>query len=447
MQTHFAPQQLDNPDVAHSAGIIRKCVHCGFCTATCPTYVTLGNELDSPRGRIYLIKEMLENDRPADAETVTHIDRCLSCNSCITTCPADVNYMHLVDHARNHIEATYRRPPIDRLTRQILALTLPYPQRFRASLTLARLARPLAGLLDRIKPLKPMAAMLRLAPAHVPAPSAINEPGTRKAAGTARARVAILTGCAQSVLDPRINEATVSLLNRVGVDVVVARGETCCGALVHHMGREHEAHAFAKKNIDAWTGEVEREGLDAIIITASGCGTTVKDYAHMLRLDPDYAEKAAAISNMTRDITEFLATLDLPAPVNATGLDVAYHSACSMQHGQRVQKQPRKLLADAGFIVHEVPEGHLCCGSAGTYNITQPEIAGKLKDRKVRNIESVKPQAIATGNIGCITQIASGTAIPILHTIELLDWAHGGEKPALLSGLEPRRESRPIAAE
>ncbi|RFC62077.1 glycolate oxidase iron-sulfur subunit [Fulvimarina endophytica] len=447
MQTHFTPAQLDDPDTAHSAGIVRKCVHCGFCTATCPTYVTLGNELDSPRGRIYLIKDMLENDRPADEKTVTHIDRCLSCLACMTTCPADVNYMHLVDHARNHIEATYKRPFVDRMTRRILALVLPYPGRFRASLAAARLGRPFASLLDGIRPLKPMAAMLRLAPTSVPAKSAINEPGTHAAAGTRRGRVAILSGCAQSVLDPAINERTVALLNRIGVEVVVPKGETCCGALVHHMGKEDEAHRFAKQNIDVWCREIETGGLDAIVMTASGCGTTVKDYAHMLRLDPDYADKAKRVSEKTLDVTEYLATLDLPEPVNATGLDVAYHSACSMQHGQRVQKQPRGLLRQAGFTIREIPEGHLCCGSAGTYNITQPEIAAQLKARKVKNIESVSPQVIATGNIGCITQIGSGTGIPILHTAELLDWAYGGEKPAVLAGLEPQGKAVPIAAE
>ena len=447
MQTNFTPAQLENPEVANSEGIIRKCVHCGFCTATCPTYVTLGNELDSPRGRIYLIKEMLENDRPADDQIVTHIDRCLSCLACITTCPADVNYMHLVDHARNHIERTYKRPLMDRITRKLLALVLPYPDRFRASLTFARIGRPLAGLIETIKPLKPMGAMLRLAPDSVPAKSKVNEPGVRKAEGPRKGRVAILRGCAQSVLDPKINESTVSLLNRLGVEVVVPKGETCCGALVHHMGKEDQAHAFAKQNIDTWMREIETEGLDAIIMTASGCGTTVKDYAHMLRLDPDYKDKAAAVSKKTLDITEYLATLDMPEPVNATDLDVAYHSACSMQHGQRIKNPPRALLTKAGFAVHEIPEGHLCCGSAGTYNITQPEIAARLKARKVKNIESVAPQAIATGNIGCITQIASGTKIPILHTAELLDWAYGGEKPAVLKGIEPATDARAIAAE
>ena len=290
MQTTFSPAQLADPAVAESEGIIRKCVHCGFCTATCPTYVTLGNELDSPRGRIYLIKDMLENDRPADKQVVKHIDRCLSCLACMTTCPSGVNYMHLVDHARVHIEKTYRRPFLDRAIREILALVLPHPRRFRASLALARLARPLIPLLAGIGPLKPLAAMLRLAPAHVPAASAVNEPAVHRPAlmpaGAASKRVALLRGCAQSVLDPRINEATVRLLGRLGVEVVVPAGEGCCGALVHHMGREKQALDFARRNVDVWTREIEAGGLDAILITASGCGTTIKDYGHMLRLDP-----------------------------------------------------------------------------------------------------------------------------------------------------------------
>ncbi|BDA82785.1 glycolate oxidase iron-sulfur subunit [Aureimonas sp. SA4125] len=440
MQTTFTPAQLADPAVAESEGIIRKCVHCGFCTATCPTYVTLGNELDSPRGRIYLIKDMLENDRPADEKVVKHIDRCLSCLACMTTCPSGVNYMHLVDHARSHIEKTYDRPFIDRMIRLVLAKTLPYPQRFRASLVLARLARPLAPLLDAVGPLKPLAAMLRLAPARFPASVQglmTQVPAPRGPAAGRAQRVAILSGCAQSVLDPGINQATMRLLARLGIAVAPTPGEGCCGALVHHMGRENEALDFARRNVDAWMWVAETGGLDAILVTTSGCGTTIKDYGHMLRLDPAYADKAAKVSALARDVTEYLAGLDLPAPVHATGLTLAYHSACSMQHGQKIVKAPKTLLAKAGFVVRDVPEGHLCCGSAGTYNILQPEIAAILRDRKVANIARTGAQAIATGNIGCMTQIGSGTATPILHTVELLDWAYGGEKPAALQGLEP----------
>jgi glycolate oxidase iron-sulfur subunit len=429
MQTTFTPAQLADPHVAESEKILRKCVHCGFCTATCPTYVTLGNELDSPRGRIYLIKDMLENGRPADKETVTHIDRCLSCLACMTTCPSGVNYMHLVDHARAHIEQTYKRPLTDRAIRALLAFVLPYPSRFRAALKLAKFGRLVSGLFEAVPGLQPVSAMLKLAPAAVPLASPTAAPGRHAPAGEKRGRVAILTGCAQPVLDPGINEATISLLNRLGVEVVVPEGEGCCGALVHHMGREEQALAFARTNVDAWLKLADQGGLDAIIITASGCGTTIKDYGFMLRLDPAYAEKAARVSALAKDITEYLSTLDLPAPAIAPGLTVAYHSACSMQHGQKITRQPKELLTRAGFVVKEPREGHLCCGSAGTYNILQSEISAKLRDRKVKNIEATGAAVIATGNIGCITQIASAAKMPIVHTVELLDWAYGGKKP------------------
>ncbi|CDZ66193.1 Glycolate oxidase iron-sulfur subunit [Neorhizobium galegae bv. orientalis] len=428
MQTNFTLAQLADPHVAESEKILRRCVHCGFCTATCPTYVTLGNELDSPRGRIYLIKDMLENGRPADEEVVTHIDRCLSCLACVTTCPSGVDYMHLVDHARIHIENTYRRPLVDRLIRSLLAAVLPYPARFRTALGLAKLGRPFAPLLKRVPVLKPLGAMLDLAPKSATRVSDSANPGTRAPETEKRGRVAILSGCAQPVLDPGINEATLRLLARLGVEVVVPEGEGCCGALVHHMGREEQALDFARRNVDVWTREIDNGGLDAIIITASGCGTTIKDYGHMLRLDPAYADKAARISSLAKDITEYLSMLDLPT-LEPKRLNVAYHSACSMQHGQKITMAPKNLLKAAGFTVRDPGEGHLCCGSAGTYNILQPEISEQLKARKVRNIEATKADVIATGNIGCITQIASGTAIPILHTVELLDWAYGGPKP------------------
>ena len=430
MQTNFTAAQLADPQVAESEKILRKCVHCGFCTATCPTYVTLGDELDSPRGRIYLIKDMLENDRPADAQVTKHIDRCLSCLSCATTCPSGVDYMHLVDHARIHIEKTYKRPFADRLVRDMLAMVLPYPARFRAALRLARLGRPFARLFERAG-LKPFAAMLRLAPASVPAASSLSQPGEHAAKGEKRGRVAILTGCAQPVLDPAINAATISLLTRLGVEVVAPQGEGCCGALVHHMGREEQALAFARRNVDAWIREVETGGLDAIVITASGCGTTIKDYGHMLRLDPAYAEKAARVSALAKDVTEYLATLDLPV-CPPKGLTVAYHSACSMQHGQKITMLPKQLLKAAGFVVRDPPEGHLCCGSAGTYNILQTEISDQLKARKVKNIMATRPDVIAAGNIGCMTQIGSATATPIVQTVQLLDWAYGGPRPATL---------------
>ncbi len=443
MQTNFNLAQLADPDVAESEKILRTCVHCGFCTATCPTYVLLGDELDSPRGRIYLIKDMLENERPGSAEVVKHVDRCLSCLACMTTCPSGVHYMHLVDHARTHIERTYRRPLFDRLLRALFAWLLPIPGRFRLALVGAWFARPFAKLFPGR-----LGAMLALTPAAIPSASRCDLPQAFPAEGPRRARVALMNGCAQQVLAPEINEATIRLLTRHGVEVVVAKGAGCCGALTHHMGKEAPALASARANVAAWTRELEGDGLDAVIINASGCGTTVKDYGFMLREDAEWAAPAARISDLTVDISEFMAEHGLSAPTTTSGLVVAYHAACSLQHGQKVTGPPKQLLTAAGFQVREVPEGHLCCGSAGTYNLLQPEIARQLRDRKVANIESTAPDAIATGNIGCMTQIASGSRIPILHTVELLDWATGGPLPKALAGrIEVRAEAPAAAAE
>ena len=451
MQTNFTPEQLQDSAMASSEKILRTCVHCGFCTATCPTYLLLGDELDSPRGRIYLIKDMLESGKPASPEVVKHIDRCLSCLSCMTTCPSGVHYMHLVDHARSYIEATYTRPWHDRLLRGLLARILPYPSRFRLAIGAALLAKPLKGLVGGLPFLgNRLRAMIELAPAKMPGRSPLSHPATFKPEGERRGRVAILSGCAQPVLKPGFNEAAIRLLNRHGVEVVQPKGEGCCGALVHHMGREEQGHEFAKRNIDAWIAEMDGDGLDAIIITASGCGTTIKDYGFMFRDDPAYAEKAARVSAIAKDITEYALTLDLTEPVRETDLVVAYHSACSMQHGQAIRTEPKTLLKKAGFTVKDVPEGHICCGSAGTYNLLQPEIAAQLRARKVANIERTKPDLIATGNIGCMTQIGKGTEIPIVHTVELLDWATGGPMPETLekAGFQDRLSRHaPIAAE
>jgi glycolate oxidase iron-sulfur subunit len=422
MQTHFTPEQLQDPHIADSNTVLRNCVHCGFCTATCPTYVLLGDELDSPRGRIYLIKNMLEKGEAATAETVKHVDRCLSCLSCMTTCPSGVNFMHLVDHARVHIENTYKRPLFERLMRNVLGFVMPRPNLFRLALIGAKIARPFGVVLGSQK----ISALLDLVPKELQPPMRFGAAGTYAAVGKKRGRVALLMGCVQSVLDPGINAATIRLLTRLGFEVVVSGEEACCGSLTHHMGKEADALARAKRSIDQWT----RANVDAVIITTSGCGTTIKDYGHMLRTDDAYATKAKAISFKAKDVTEFLAALNLPK--QNMKLRIAYHAACSIQHGQQIKSQPLNLLRGAGFDVVEVPEGHLCCGSAGTYNIMQPEIAAKLRDRKVANILSTQPHAIATGNIGCMTQIGSATQIPILHTVELLDWAYGGPKPEKL---------------
>jgi glycolate oxidase iron-sulfur subunit len=427
MQTSFTLAQLADPGINEADKILRACVHCGFCTATCPTYVLLGDERDSPRGRIYLIKDMLEKGRPADAHTVKHIDRCLSCLACMTTCPSGVHYMHLVDHGRAHIERTYTRPFGDRLLRKIVAAVVPYAGRFRAALALARFTRVFAPLMP-----KRMRAMLALAPRKLPRASALDEPQTFPAQGARKKRVALLAGCAQRVLDPEINAATIRLLTRHGCEVVIAAGAECCGALVHHMGLEERAQTQAKRTIDACWRAQEAAPLDAVVINTSGCGTTVKDYGFMFRTDPAYAEKAVKVSSLARDVTELMAELGLESAAAPEKLAVAYHSACSMQHGQKINGQPRSLLAEAGFASREIPEGHLCCGSAGTYNMLQPALARRLQARKAANIERVKPDVVATGNIGCIVQIAGATNIPVVHTVQLLDWATGGPKPPQL---------------
>jgi glycolate dehydrogenase iron-sulfur subunit len=428
MQTNFSLAQLADSATAESERILRTCVHCGFCTATCPTYVLLGDELDSPRGRIYLIKDMLEHDRPATAEVVTHIDRCLSCLSCMTTCPSGVHYMHLVDHARVHIERTYQRPLLDRWLRTLLAKLLPYPERFRWAGVLAQIAWPLGPLLALFRASR-VAAMLRLALA-MPPRAAAKVPRVAFPAGERKGRVALLTGCANQVLAPAINAAATRLLNRHGIEVVLPEGEGCCGAIVHHLGREHESLEFVRRNIDAWMHEIEGRGLDAIVVTASGCGTMIKDYGFLLRNDPAYATNAARVAALTQDISEYLMKLRLTQPARDSGLVVAYQAACSLQHGQKVESEPRTLLVKAGFSVRDVPEGHLCCGSAGTYNMLQPELAARLRDRKLANIAALQPDIIATGNVGCMAQLKTATAIPVVHTVELLDWATGGPRPA-----------------
>jgi glycolate oxidase iron-sulfur subunit len=427
MQTHFSLAQLADPDIKEADKILRACVHCGFCTATCPTYVLLGDELDGPRGRIYLIKEMLENDRPATPQVAKHIDRCLSCLSCMTTCPSSVHYMHLVDQARDRIEATYQRPFAERVLRGFLATVLPRPGLFRLALMAAMLARPFAAYLPGR--LRGLAAM---APARLPSPAAVDRPHVFPAEGTRRKRVALLAGCAQQVVAPEINEATVRLLTRHGCEVVVAKGAGCCGGLTHHMGRP--ALGFAKANIDAWTREIEAGGLDAIVINTSGCGVTVKDYGYMLRGDGEYARNAARVSALAKDVSEIMAELGLQSSTIKTGQRVAYHAACSLQHGQKLLNPPKALLAKAGFTVLDVPEAHLCCGSAGTYNMLQPAIAQQLGARKARNIESTRPEIVAAGNVGCIEQIAQRTDLPVVHTVELLDWATGGPMPPALAG-------------
>lgn len=462
MQTHFTDEQLRDPLVARSNKILRACVHCGFCTATCPTYQVLGDELDSPRGRIYLIKDMLENGRAADEKTVKHLDRCLSCLSCMTTCPSGVDYMHLIDHARIHVERTYRRPWRDRALRWMLARVLPHQGRFRLALWGARIARPFA----RLMPDARLRAMLDMAPARIP-PASPNDRGQVLApTGPRRARIALMPGCAQRALNTDINDATIRLLRRAGCEVVIPRNFGCCGALTHHMGREEDALHAARATIRRFLDADADAPLDAIVINTSGCGTTIKDYGKIFAGDPMQAQ-AERVARLARDVTEFLEAHGLPhardpgalsdeephfpdrdpaaAPADAAapglphltrrgqGMRVAYHSACSLQHGQQIHSAPKTLLAAAGFQVVEPENPHLCCGSAGTYNLLQPDLSGELKRRKVATLEATGPQVIAAGNIGCMMQIGSGTGVPVVHTAELLDWATGGPCPRALA--------------
>jgi glycolate oxidase iron-sulfur subunit len=438
MQTTFTEDQLKDPGIQRANEILRACVHCGFCTATCPTYQVLGDELDSPRGRIYQIKDMLENERVPDAKTVKHIDRCLSCLACMTTCPSGVHYMHLVDHAREYIEENYKRPLSDRVLRWVLAQILPYPMRFRWALIGAKIGRPFRFLMPDAR----LRAMLDMAPKSIPPVSRNDDPQSFAPVAEKRLRVALMTGCAQKALNTDINDATIRLLTRLGCEVVVVEGAGCCGALTHHMGKTSESHATAAKNIKAWCAEMDGDGLDAVVINTSGCGTTVKDYGHMFRND-DLAADAARVSAIAMDVSEVLMKLDLPDGADKDTV-VAYHAACSLQHGQQIKTYPKDLLKKAGFTVVEPADSHLCCGSAGTYNLMQPEISGQLKARKVQTLEAKNPDIIAAGNIGCMMQIGSGTDVPIVHTVELLDWATGGPQPRALSEPGKRTPEVPI---
>jgi len=432
METNFSDKQLKDTDNKSSEKILRKCVHCGFCNATCPTYNLLGDELDSPRGRIYLIKDMIENNKPANNKIVKHIDRCLSCYSCMTTCPSGVNYMHLIDHGRKHIEKTYKRPFNERFIRSFLSWALPSATNFKMISILIILIKPF--LLFFPKKIK---GMIQLMPASIPKSTL---PKMETYCSTSRkkpiARVALLTGCVQKVISPQINEATIRLLNRHGIEVIVLKSIKCCGSLNHHLGKSEIAMESFKNNITHWYDEYMNKGLDAIISNTSGCGTTLKDYGFIFRSDQEFKKKAKKISELTKDISEYLNENVKLNFISPTKLEkkykIAYHSACSMQHGQKVHKEPISLIKKTGNEVVEIPEGHICCGSAGTYNILQTDIAKNLLKGKIENIEKVRPEIISTGNIGCITQIARGTKIPILHTVEIIDWYTGGPKPQIL---------------
>ena len=431
MQTHFTDIQLRDPHIAEAAGIIGTCVHLGFCTNTCPTYMLTRDENESPRGRIDLIRVMLERGGVPDAKTVRHLDNCLSCLSCMTTCAVKVDYVHLIDRARVHIEENFKRPIADRVLRLVIANLIPYPRRFALALSAARWGKSLRQVLPpRLR------ALLDAVPKTFE--TDILKAAVYPARGNRRKRVALLAGCAQQVLSANINSATIRLLNRAGCEVVVVRDSACCGSLTLHMGRESDAKRSAARNIRAWIAEIEGEGLDAIVVNASGCGTTVKDYGHLFAHDPAIATHAKRIGSLTKDVSEILDELGLPALTERRAYRVAYHDPCSMQHGQKVTRQPRALLAAAGFRVVDVPEAHFCCGSAGTYNLLQPETAEMLGRRKAEHVASTDPDIVATGNIGCIAQLQRYLGIPVLHTVELLDWATGGPCPPALLGRDLR---------
>ena len=430
MQTNFTKKQLQDSNISSADGILRKCVHCGFCNATCPTYQIVGDELDGPRGRIYLIKDMLENDKPANEKIAKHIDRCLSCYACMTTCPSGVNYMHLVDHARNHIEKTFVRPFFDRFIRNLLSKILPSPTLFRMAGYSARLFYPFRFLFP-----KKIKNMMKYMPNSFPVSRQENKE-IYSPVGKTYARVALLTGCVQRVISPQINDATIDILNRHGVEVIVPKKVDCCGSLNHHLGKEELAHKSFINNINSWFKWYEEKNLDAILVTTSGCGTTLKDYGYIFRDNPDkeLRRKAKMVSSLAKDVTEYLGkNIKLNYVKKDKKFTIAYHSACSMQHGQKIHSQPMDLLKKTGNEIVEIPDGHLCCGSAGTYNLLQDEMAAELLKRKVSNIDKVKPDFISTGNIGCMTQISSGTKIPIVHTIEILNWYTGGEKPTAIN--------------
>lgn len=433
MRTEFSAAQLADPGLKEANDILRKCVHCGFCNATCPTFMLLGDELDGPRGRIYLLKNLLEQDARPSPQTVKHIDRCLSCLSCMTTCPSGVNYMRLVDAGRAYIEKKHLRPLGERLFRWFLARVLPYPARFRAVLALSGLLSPFRALLPgRLRnALALRAGARRAAPQARPRRPLQRPPAAGRDAEKA---VGVIAGCAQQVIGRDINAATIRLLERQGCPARLLRRPGCCGAIEHHLGQTDLAERRFRQNIRDWLKQVDRHGLKALLVNASGCGTMLKEYRHLLRQDPALAAAAGRVSALSQDVSEFLSgplasTLRGVDKAPTKGVKVAYQSPCSMQHGQKVDTQPMALLKQAGFYPLELPEKFMCCGSAGTYNLLQPELAKALGERKAACIAQTGAELVASGNLGCMTHLRQFTDIPILHTVELLDWASGGPKP------------------
>lgn len=432
MELNFTSEQLSDPAIMNSSVEFHACLQCGYCINNCPTYQLRGGERDSPRGRILLIKEMLEEGGRPNKHTVEDLDRCLYCMACMAACPSRVNYMQLLDHGRTYIEENFDRPMPDRLLRWLLARILPYPRRFRFTIHLAQLIRPLASAMP-----KTVDSLIDFVPRNLPSPSQRDKSRTFPVKCDRRLRVALMQGCVQRTLNPNINDSTIRILQRHGCEVVMASDTGCCGALTHHMGKSNDSRAAAAKNIRAWMEEVNGEGLDAIVINISGCGTMVKDYHRIFQGD-EKAQDAITVSRLAKDISEVLSSLDLEFK-EKIDLSVAYHSTCSLQYGQRIRFVPKKLLRAAGFSVLEPRDSSTCCGFAGTYKLTQPDLSGQLMKRKVETLTKGNPDVIAAGNIGCMMQIASGTEIPVVHTVELLDWATGGPMPDAITGLPGER--------
>jgi glycolate oxidase iron-sulfur subunit len=429
MKTNFFSAQLNDPRIKEADGILRACVHCGFCGSACPTYAVTGDERDSPRGRIWLIRDLLESEGLPKDEAVFHLDRCLECLACMPACPSGVDYGHLIGTAREEIESRGRRSWRDRLRRWALLSTLTDAARARRLFALARNVRFLAALMP-----SRVAAALRLASALPPASGAGPRAGVYPASGTRKGRVGVLRGCVQAAVAPGINEALIRLLNRAGIEVVVLSGADCCGALDKHLGRGDAARARARAVIAAVLDERDRKGLDAVIQTSSGCGTMIKDYAHLLAGDAAWASRAVEVSVLARDSSQYLVGIGLafrPAP---QPLVIAWQAPCSLTNGQRVTAEPPVLLRAAGFTVVEPADGGFCCGSAGVYNVLEPDMAATLGDRKAAALGALGADVVVSGNVGCMTQLAGRVALPVVHLVEMLDWASGGPPPQGLQG-------------
>ena len=398
MQTKLLPELLATPQGREADQILRSCVHCGFCTATCPTYQLLGDELDGPRGRIYEIKLALEGE-PVSRRTQSHLDRCLTCLNCETTCPSGVQYHRLLDFGRAYVEQQVARPLPQRILRWGLRQILPYTRRIAALLKLAQ----------GLKPLLPAALAHKIPDQQKP---------LQGEAATHSRKVLLLAGCVQPAMTPRTNQATAIVLNKLGIEVIEAGTATCCGALSQHLNADEEARRFMRQNIDAWWPYIE-QGAEAIVVTASGCGAMVKDYAQHLQHDPAYADKAVRISALTRDLCEVLNEDDMSKLKNGSPRSIAFHAPCTLQHAQQLNGRVEKLLRAAGFKLQAVTDSHLCCGSAGSYSILQPHIANQLKQQKLRNLQAQQPELIVTANIGCQLHLQTGAEVPVKHWIEL----------------------------